>query len=328
MGRPASSSSYTAATAAGGGGGGGSIANAIIWFGAGDVSPTTTTRYLYPGYDDDLGETTNISLISPISGTLSDLYVLHNTTAGNGSAIVYTVRINGVASALSVSLASTSGTGSDLVSSIAVAAGDEIDIEVTKAADVGTSPSDIVVSMRLEAAAGGSSGIEVEDEGVSLGGGPFSTLNFTGAGVTATDAGGGVADVTIPGGAGSESTVFLFGAGAIGATTTTRYLFPGGDNGLAQTVVWGVRAPVAGTLSDLYIEHNNTTGNGLSVVYTIRVNTVASLVTVTLASTTSTGSDVANSVAVAAGDIIDIEVTKAAGIGNGALDVVASFKLV
>ena len=43
--------------------------------------------------------------------------------------------------------------------------------------------------------------IEVEDEGVSLG--IFEKLNFVGSGVTASDAGGGVADITIPGGGGS-----------------------------------------------------------------------------------------------------------------------------
>lgn len=45
---------------------------------------------------------------------------------------------------------------------------------------------------------GGAGGVIVEDEGVSLG--SFTTLNFAGAGVTATDAGGGVATITIPGG--------------------------------------------------------------------------------------------------------------------------------
>jgi hypothetical protein len=44
--------------------------------------------------------------------------------------------------------------------------------------------------------------INVEDEGGALG--DFHTLDFAGAGVTATDAGGGVALVTIPGGGGGS----------------------------------------------------------------------------------------------------------------------------
>jgi len=45
--------------------------------------------------------------------------------------------------------------------------------------------------------------VEVADEGGSLG--IFNAIDFAGAGVTATDAGGGVALVTIPGGGGSGS---------------------------------------------------------------------------------------------------------------------------
>lgn len=48
---------------------------------------------------------------------------------------------------------------------------------------------------------GGVVGIDVEDEGVALAGNPYSTMNFVGAGVTATDV-GGVATVNIPGGIG------------------------------------------------------------------------------------------------------------------------------
>ena len=52
--------------------------------------------------------------------------------------------------------------------------------------------------------------VEVEDEGVSLG--HFSKVNFTGAGVTATDAGGGVAKVDVPGGGGGGGGGGLPGA--------------------------------------------------------------------------------------------------------------------
>lgn len=46
------------------------------------------------------------------------------------------------------------------------------------------------------------SGVDVEDEGVSEATGA-TTLNFVGAGVTASDAGGGVVDITIPGSGGT-----------------------------------------------------------------------------------------------------------------------------
>jgi hypothetical protein len=54
--------------------------------------------------------------------------------------------------------------------------------------------------------------VAVQDEGVAVA--DASTLNFVGAGVTATDAGGGVVNVTIPGGA-TESTA-LIGTGTAG----------------------------------------------------------------------------------------------------------------
>ena len=54
---------------------------------------------------------------------------------------------------------------------------------------------------------GGAGTIGVEDEGVSVVA-SATTLNFVGAGVTATDGGGGVATVTIPGGA-TESTALI-----------------------------------------------------------------------------------------------------------------------
>lgn len=42
-------------------------------------------------------------------------------------------------------------------------------------------------------------GVNVQEEGVAIAGNPHSTLNFVGGGVTAADAGGGVATITVPG---------------------------------------------------------------------------------------------------------------------------------
>lgn len=47
-----------------------------------------------------------------------------------------------------------------------------------------------------------SGGVSVEDEGSPVTGTPHTTLDFAGAGVTASDAGGGKATITIPGGGG------------------------------------------------------------------------------------------------------------------------------
>jgi hypothetical protein len=60
------------------------------------------------------------------------------------------------------------------------------------------------------------SAIEIDDEGVPLG--AFGTLDFVGAGVTATDAGGGIARITIPGGDPTKQVFRYIATGAEGDT--------------------------------------------------------------------------------------------------------------
>lgn len=64
---------------------------------------------------------------------------------------------------------------------------------------------------------GGSNTVAVQDEGVAVN--TASTLNFVGAGVTATDAGGGTATITIPGGS-TEGSALVF-TGTAGAALLT-----------------------------------------------------------------------------------------------------------
>lgn len=125
---------------------GGSRVPVLEW-GNNGVTATTTTRFLTPGYTDSIAPTSVIQMRMSGQGQLSNLRVRQNTGAGNGNLIVYTVRINGVATALLVSMASTANDGSDLVNSVPYADGDLIDIRVTKAVAVGTSPSDIVATV-------------------------------------------------------------------------------------------------------------------------------------------------------------------------------------
>jgi len=120
----------------------------VLW-GADSVGTSVTTRYLTPGYEDGLAQTVPIQIRAVRAGTLQKLRVRHNITAGNGNPIVYTLRVNGVATALTVSLASTVADGSDLVNTVAVAAGDLLDFRVTKAAGVVASPADIVATVEF-----------------------------------------------------------------------------------------------------------------------------------------------------------------------------------
>lgn len=114
----------------------------LAWGNSG-VSATTTARYLTPFFDDSLAKTSPTQFRVTRAGTIRKLRIRHNLPNGNGNNIVYTLRVEGVATALSVTMASTDTDGSDLVNSVAVNDGDRLDIEVTKGASVGTSPSDI-----------------------------------------------------------------------------------------------------------------------------------------------------------------------------------------
>src|SRR5258706_3518387 len=68
---------------------------------------------------------------------------------------------------------------------------------------------------------GGTPAVDVEDEGVAIPGNPHSTLNFVGPGVTAADAGAGVATITIPGDLGPQVDVEDEGAPIAGNPHST-----------------------------------------------------------------------------------------------------------
>jgi len=124
------------------------IISTMMW-GNDGVSSTTATRFLAPGYLSSTAHTTAIQFRCPCAGTLKNFYVHHNSGAGNGNAIVYTIMINNIASTLTISMASTAADGSDLVHTVAVAQGDLIDIRVTKELSVGTSPTNVLATLAL-----------------------------------------------------------------------------------------------------------------------------------------------------------------------------------
>jgi hypothetical protein len=134
-------------------------------------------------------------------------------------------------------------------------------------------------------------------------------------------------DLALGAAGGAATAIVTWGVGSVSASTATRYLLPSWDAGMAplNPVAW--RSPRGGTLRNFRVRHNSPAGNGGIVVYTVRVNGVATTVTVPLASNASDGSDLLNSVVVAAGDLIDVRVTKAADIASGTLAVTASAEM-
>jgi len=127
----------------------GDLVHAILIWGDDDIATSTTVRYLTPGYDDSVAETTVASMRIPYSGVLKNLRVRHNS-AGSGSAtITYTVLVNGSGSSLVVAMSNTAQDGSDLVNSANVSAGDLIAIRVNKSSSISSSPDNIVASLEV-----------------------------------------------------------------------------------------------------------------------------------------------------------------------------------
>lgn len=169
----------------------------------------------------------------------------------------------------------------------------------------------------------------VEDEGVALP--QRDTINFVGAGVTAADAGGKTV-VTIPGVTGTDTCELEWGAASLLVTTATRYLFPtgtsGGSGGTATINPIQIRVFKSGTLKNLRIRHRTTGGNANIITYTVRVNNVATTITASIAANAAglNTQDLVNTAAVVAGDLVDIQVTKAANIGGSPNDITATLE--
>jgi hypothetical protein len=105
-----------------------------------------------PGFGDVMiASVTRIDLRVPFACTLSNLRVRQNLPNGNGMNLTYTITKNGALTALAVTMASTASDGSDLVNSVAFAAGELVDIQINKAADISHSPNDIVASVEVTA---------------------------------------------------------------------------------------------------------------------------------------------------------------------------------
>lgn len=127
----------------------------LMW-GSESVAQSTSDRYLDPGYSDHLARLAIADgprWTAPRPGTLKNLYVNIGDPSTDADPIVYTVLINGVVpiGTLTVSVPGNVATGSDLANTVAVAAGDLVDIRVSKAAPVAPAIDEVVVTMEFAA---------------------------------------------------------------------------------------------------------------------------------------------------------------------------------
>lgn len=123
----------------------------IIAFGNNSLAAAAGTRFL-----DQWSSTTTAGtaeadpIVMPRAGTLRNLFVSHQAAVGNGNSIVYTVRVNGVNTTLTVTLASGAiAQASDLVNTVAVAQGDRVTLSAVKALALGNGAVIPSVTMEL-----------------------------------------------------------------------------------------------------------------------------------------------------------------------------------
>lgn len=122
---------------------------------------------------------------------------------------------------------------------------------------------------------------------------------------------------------GSLASTLVWGASSIAAAADTRFLPPGFDTATAPLFAEsGFRASHAGLLDNFRVRHNSPAGNGNVVLYDVLVNGVAQLVNVPLATgAAGDASDLVTTVALAAGDLLQVTASKALGIGAGGVNV-------
>jgi len=120
--------------------------NGFIFWGAGTLALTAVTRFLRPGYQSGLAPTTSVRMPITRAGTLQRLFVRCRVAGAGVNNITYTVLLNGVATTLAVSMLPTAVSASNVVNTVAVAAGDFVELQVTKAGVIVTTPTDVEVA--------------------------------------------------------------------------------------------------------------------------------------------------------------------------------------
>lgn len=109
----------------------------VFQWGSLDIDAGADTRFLGPGQNATALTTDEEQIVAPFNCTLGNLFIRHNLANGNGQNVVYTVLVNGVATAVTVTLATGAvGTGSDTSNSVAASAGDTISIRAVKGAGI------------------------------------------------------------------------------------------------------------------------------------------------------------------------------------------------
>jgi hypothetical protein len=127
-------------------------------------------------------------------------------------------------------------------------------------------------------------------------------------------------DDNVQAGAAINSVQYAGGTDSNQTQNTTYYLSPTGGN--TDEADFSFRCPVSGTIKNLYT-YAESVASGQTVTFTIRKEAGDTAVTCVITGTATEASDLVNTVAVTAGDLVTVKSVKSATTGNGA--VYASF---
>lgn len=131
----------------GGGGPGGGVS--VVTFGNYEISTTTTTRYLDPGFNGNLAPVSATSWRCPADGNIEALFVSHTDLGAAAEPVVYTVMVNGVATSVSCTVNANAASGSDVANTAAVLQGQLVTVRVTKAGTLTTAPTRITATFQV-----------------------------------------------------------------------------------------------------------------------------------------------------------------------------------
>ena len=167
-------------------------------------------------------------------------------------------------------------------------------------------------------------GISLSDDGVPVPDNPHNVLDFVGDGVTVTNIGGGVAQIEIPGG----SAFLVWGVGEV--SLTNGFLQPGGA-AIAQVSSdsVGIPTPIAGTIGNFTVRHNLGGTAGQTFSYHLMRNGVLTNVNVTgiLVGSPITAFNSAQTLDVDARDIISVQIEVTGTPGSNTVNAVVTATL-
>lgn len=231
------------------------------------VDSTKYFPFLSGGYGaDTLANENKISSLAPIDGTISNLIVKLQLAPGSGCSRIFTLRVNGVDTALTVTISGTNTTGQDNSNTVSITAGDRISLSETSV----NSPNP-----------GGNPG--------------WTTL---GAAWSAVWNGGTQRAILL-----SSNPTILSGSWSDRYTGVYGHQHQNFSGWTTPDEILGLQInPLSGTLKNLRVLLSAAPGVGKSITITVRKNQASTGVSVTISDANTTGVDTVNTVSVAPGD--------------------------